>query len=99
MAEHIGDDGVWDEDSDHVGPVAVEDLGVTAGLAQRLRTWNGQYQSTALTDFTFASPEDERRWVQEGLELAYELQNELPDIEISYAHDDDGRPVRQRRGS
>ncbi|GAA0573507.1 hypothetical protein GCM10010172_67710 [Paractinoplanes ferrugineus] len=98
MAEHIGDDGVWDADPDRHGPVTLDDLCITAGLARRLRAWNRQYQGTALTDFEFASPEDERRWVQEGLKLAYELQNELPDIDISYAHDDDGRPVRERRG-
>ncbi|GAA0505600.1 hypothetical protein Ade02nite_71930 [Paractinoplanes deccanensis] len=41
---------------------------------------------------------DEQRWIREGLRLAYDLQNELPDIDISYAHDHDSRPVRERRG-
>jgi hypothetical protein len=98
MAEHTGDDGVWDDGSGHVGPATLDDLGVSAGLTRRLRAWNAQFQGTALTDFEFVSPEEERRWVREGRELAYELQNELPDIDISYAHDDDGRPVRERRG-
>jgi hypothetical protein len=97
MAEHAGD-GVWDDDSEHYGPVELGALGVSAELVQRLRVWNGQYQATALTDFKFHNPEDERRWIDEGLQLAYELQNALPDIAISYAHDDDGRPVRERRG-
>ncbi|GIM91724.1 hypothetical protein [Paractinoplanes toevensis] len=94
MAEHIGDDGVWDT----VSPFVLDDLGVSAGLVQRLRAWNSQYQRTAFTDFDFPTQEEERRWAQLGLQLAYELQNELPDIEISYAHDDDNRPMRERRG-
>jgi hypothetical protein len=98
MAEHAGDDGVWNNDLDHYGPVVLADLGVSSELVQRLQAWNEQYQRTALTDFEFPNPEQERRWAQEGLRLAYELQNELPDIEISYAHDADDRPVRERRG-
>ena len=97
MAEHDGNDGVWDSDSDHYGPVVLADLGVRARLVQRLQAWNQQYQRTALTEFEFPSPEEEGRWTQKGLQLAYELQNDLPDIEISYAHDADDRPVRQRR--
>ena len=99
MAEHVGDDGVWDPDSDHYGPAELEDLGVSVALVQRFRAWNGQFQQIALTDFEFPDPDEEQRWLREGLQLAYALQNELPDIEISYAHDDDDdRPVRERRG-
>jgi hypothetical protein len=98
MAEHIGDDGVWDDNPGHMDPVVLDDLGVSAGLVRRLQAWNGEYQSTALTDFEFPSHAEERRWAREGLQLAYELQNELPDIEIGYAHDGDGRPMRERRG-
>ena len=99
MAEHGADDGVWDSTPDHPGPVALDDLGgVSADLAGRLRAWNEEYERTALTDFEFPDPERERDWVRVGLGLAYELQNELTDIEISYAHDDDDRPVRERRG-
>jgi hypothetical protein len=42
--------------------------------------------------FQWSSLDEERRWEQEGLQLAYELQNELPDIEISYANDTDQDP-------
>jgi hypothetical protein len=45
-------------------------------------------------DFEFTSVDEERSWRQEGLALAYDLQNELPDIEISYVGDTDPRPVR-----
>ena len=95
---HIGDDGVWGKASDHVSLVVLDDLGVSAGLVQRLRAWNLQYQRTAFTDFDFPTPEEERLRAQQGLQLAYELQNELPDVKISYAHDDDNRPMRERRG-
>lgn len=98
MAEHMDDDPVWDSDVDHLGPVVLEELGVSEGLIQRLRAWNERFKGIALTGFQFGSVDEERRWEQEGLRLAYELQNELPDIEISYAHDMDDRAVRERRG-
>lgn len=98
MAEYMDDDPVWDSDVDHLGPVVLEELGVSDGLVQRLRAWNEGFNGIALTGFQFGSIDEERRWEQEGLRLAYELQNELPDIEISYAHDMDERAVRERRG-
>jgi hypothetical protein len=82
---------------DHSGPVVLEHLGVSAQLVQRLRAWNERFNGIALTGFKFGSLDEERRWEQEGLHLANELQNELPDIEISYAHDTDDRPLRERR--
>ena len=97
MAEHHGD-GLWDTDPDHREPVDLDDVGLSPGLARRLSDWNGQYQRTVLTGFEFPSPEAERQWVQDGLHLAFELQNELPDVEISYDHDGDHRPMRDRRG-
>ena len=36
--------------------------------------------------------------MREGLSLAYALQDELPDVEVSYFEDGDRRPVRERRG-
>lgn len=98
MAEYMDDDPVWDSDLDHLGPVVLEDLGVSTQLVRRLRAWNETFKRIALTDFAFSSAEEERRWQQEGLGLAYELQDALPDIEISYANDTDPRPVRDRRG-
>jgi hypothetical protein len=98
MAEYITADPVWDSDLDHMGPVVLQDLGVSAHLAQRLQAWNERYEAIALTDFKFTGADEERRWRQEGLALAFDLQNELPDIEISYAEDTDPRPVRDRRG-
>lgn len=98
MAEHVGGDPVWDSDQDHLGQAELEDLGVSPSLVRRLRAWNDRYGAIARTDFAFVPPEDEAIWRRQGLDLAYELQNELPDIEISYVEDEDDRPLRRRRG-
>jgi hypothetical protein len=98
MAEYMDDDPVWDLDLDHMGPVVLQDLGGSAQLVRRLQAWNEHFNGIALTDFEFPSQTEERSWQREGLRLAYELQNELPDIEISYANDTDPRPVRDRHG-
>jgi hypothetical protein len=98
MAEYMSDDPVWDSDLDHMGPVILQDLGVSMQLVQRLQAWNERFNGIALTDFEFTSGDEERSWRQEGLAFAYELQSELPDIEIRYAEDTDPRPVRDRRG-
>ena len=94
MAEFGAGDPVWDAPD----PVALAGLGVSAPLARRLRAWHDRYLDIATTDFEFPGPDEEELWVRDGLRLAYDLQNELPDIEVSYAHDDDRRPVRERRG-
>ncbi|SNY69224.1 hypothetical protein SAMN05421748_1354 [Paractinoplanes atraurantiacus] len=98
MAEYMSDDPVWDSDPENMGPVVLRDLGVSEQLVQRLRAWNDRFGAIALTDFEFAGADEELSWRQDGLTLAYDLQNELPDIEISYAQDGDPRPVRDRRG-
>jgi hypothetical protein len=98
MAEYMTEDPVWDSDLDHMGPVVLQDLGVSAQLVQRFQAWNERFNGIALTDFEFTSEDAERSWRQEGLALAYDLQNELPDIEINYVEDTDPRPVRDRRG-
>ncbi|MEU4563204.1 hypothetical protein AB0F72_32905 [Actinoplanes sp. NPDC023936] len=98
MAEYMDDDPVWDSDWDHMGPVVLADLGISESLISSLQAWNAQFNAIALTGFEFPSAEVEEAWRQEGLRLAYLLQNELPDVEISYVHDDDPRPLRKRRG-
>lgn len=98
MAEYGVEDPVWARPTGHGGPVRLTDLGVTPQLVSRLRGWNEQFENLAATDFEWESPEVEDAWIREGLNLAYELQNQLPDIDISYAHDGDGRSVRERRG-
>jgi hypothetical protein len=98
MAEYMDDDPVWDTDPGRPGPVRLADLGVSAGLVRKLRAWNERFNAIALTGYEFVSADEERRWQQDGLELADQLRNQLPDIEVSYAHDADDRPVRRRRG-
>jgi hypothetical protein len=67
-------------------------------LIERLRAWNERYNGIARTGYEFRTPDEEAVWQSEGLQLAHELQNELPDVEIRYAHNHDDRPVRERRG-
>nr|WP_205706798.1 hypothetical protein [Kineococcus vitellinus] len=98
MAEYMDDDPVWDSDVDHVGPVVLDDLGVSPTLTRRLQAWNERYNRPPLTKPRFGREEAKAAWLEEGLRLAYALQNELPDIEISCFEDGDRRPVRDRRG-
>jgi hypothetical protein len=98
MAEYMDDDPVWGCDPEHLGPVVLGELGVSASLIERLRAWNAHFNGIALTGFEFRTPDEEQAWERRGLDLAYELQNELPDIQISYVHDADPRPLRARRG-
>ncbi|BAL88796.1 hypothetical protein AMIS_35760 [Actinoplanes missouriensis 431] len=97
-AEYGDDDPVWASDGDLMDPVELAELGVSEPLIAALRAWNAEFNGIALTGFEFRSAEVEEAWGQEGLRLAHLLQNELPDIEISYGHDDDPRPLRARRG-
>jgi hypothetical protein len=73
------------------------ELGVSAVLIARMRAWNDEFEATALTGYEFPSQAAEEDWAGRGRELAYELQNELPDIEVLYHHDPRGGvPVRRR---
>lgn len=98
MAEWTESDPVWDSDIDHLGPVALADLRVSDALIERLRAWNQRFNDLHRSDYRWPSVELEKAWRADGLNLAYQLQNELPDIEIGFAHDDDSRPLRRRRG-
>ncbi|PPK92135.1 hypothetical protein CLV92_11676 [Kineococcus xinjiangensis] len=98
FAEWSDQDPVWDSDLDHMGTVDPTELGASPGLVEQLRAWNKRFHALGWTDYRWPDAEQERAWQQEGLRLAYQLQNELSDIEISYGHDGDDRPLRQRRG-
>jgi hypothetical protein len=74
MAEYMDDDPAWDSDVDHLGPVVLDQLGVSEGLVQRLRAWNEHFNGIALTGLQFGSVDEQRHWEQEGLRLAYERQ-------------------------
>ncbi len=94
MAEHGVGDPVWERPRGSGAPVSLSGLGVSAPLVQRLRAWNETFERSALTDDGWAGPEAESTWVQQGLDLAHELQQELPDIDVRYSHADDDRPLR-----
>jgi hypothetical protein len=98
MAEWGVEDPVWDSDREHYGPVALVDLDVSEGLIAQLREWNQRFNALHQNDYRWPDTEQERAWQADGLDLAYRLQNEMSDIEISYVEDGDQRPLRQRRG-
>jgi hypothetical protein len=76
-----------------------EDLGVSPGLIERMERWNDEFGAIARHDFRFPSRKAEEAWARRGLDLAYELQNELgPDVEVRYHEDGDERPIRERHG-
>ena len=94
MAEHGVGDPVWDGPLGTGGSVSLGELGVSDALVQRLRGWNEQFEQLALTDFEWTSPETQAAWVQRGLDLAHQLQRELPEVDVRYFHADDDRPLR-----
>jgi hypothetical protein len=77
--------------------------GVSSTLGSQLTAWNDHWQDMAYRG-ALESPDsgEMTAWAREGLDLAYALQHELDalghDIEVLYAHDDDPRPLRERRG-
>jgi hypothetical protein len=106
MAEHT-DAFLWNRSPDQqpdddyvVDPAA---LGISPELVARLATWNTEWSRRELD---LGGPGDRvveaAAWAREGLRLAHRLQNEFDalghDIDVRYAHDDDPRPLRQRRG-
>lgn len=84
MAEYGVVDPVWARPRGGGGPVSLSALDVSDQLVQRLRAWNETYERSALID---------DGWVRQGLALARELQQELPDVEVRYFHADDDRPL------
>lgn len=66
------------------------ELGASPELIERLAAWNDEWEEMAYSNVGFASPEVERAWVQRGWELARELQDQLPDIQVLYHHDPRG---------
>lgn len=98
MAEHGISDPVWDRPGGSGEPLDLAAMGVPESLAEQMQVWNGRYQDLATTDYEWPGHEVEAAWVAEGRRLAYELQNVLPDVEVRYHEDGDGRPVRERRG-
>lgn len=99
MAEHGVDDPVWGRPQGTGYPVRLADFGVGEDLAARLREWNGQLQRTLLDESLSDGSVERTEWVNSGLQLAYDLQAALPDIEVFYWEDGNRRPLRERRGA
>ena len=95
MAEHGVGDPVWDRPRGSGEPVSLTELDVSDSLVQRLRAWNGTYERSAPVD-GWASSEAGAEWVRQGLALARELQQELPDVDVRYSRTGDDRPLRRR---
>ena len=106
MAEHT-DAYLWNRspdrqpDDDYVVDPAT--LGVSPALLARLDAWNTDWSRDALGLGSLENrPAGGQGWKREGLDLAYQLQAEFDalglDIDVLYAHDDDRRPLRDRRG-
>jgi hypothetical protein len=91
MAEYGVEDPVWDRPRGRGGPVSLSELGVSEPLVRRLRTWNETFERSAATADGWA---DAGAWVQQGLALARELQQQLPDLDVRFYHADDDRPLR-----
>ncbi|GAA0314877.1 hypothetical protein [Kineococcus aurantiacus] len=101
-AEYEEDAYVWDYSPGEAGglaPSVLADLGADPALLARLSAWNDTYGQLAVTDFQWRAAQSEAEWDQEGLQLALELQRQLPDIEVHYGAPDPSRPsLRQQLG-
>jgi hypothetical protein len=105
MAEH-SDVFLWNR-SPHQDPledyvVDPAGLGVSSTLVERLDRWNDEWGRRALGLGALEGSASGTDWQREGLRLAYQLQAEFDalglDIDVRYFHDDDPRPLRERRG-
>lgn len=88
-AEHVEDAYVWDNSPGEVGgldPSVLVDMGADAALLARLSAWNDTYGQLAVTDFQWRAEQSEAEWAEEGLQLALELQRQLPGIEVHYGN-------------
>ncbi|PPK90876.1 hypothetical protein CLV92_1216 [Kineococcus xinjiangensis] len=101
--EYDEDAYVWDHSPGGPGgglnPAVLLDLGACSDLLARLRAWNAVYARLPGTDFQWRAEQSEEDWEQEGLQLALELQGQLPDVEVYFGAPDPSRPsLRERPG-
>ncbi|WP_432542441.1 hypothetical protein [Kineococcus sp. SYSU DK002] len=88
-AEYEEDAYAWDHSPGEVGhlpPSILADMGADPDLLARLSAWNDTYGQLAVTDFQWRAEQSEAEWGEEGLQLALELQRQLPDIEVYYGN-------------
>jgi hypothetical protein len=88
MAEYGIHTPVWDQPLGSGSLVDIAKLGISEDLIQALTRWNDAYGDKDDDEILAA-------WTREGLELAYQLQAELPGIDVRYWHEDDDRALRE----
>ncbi|MCA0143554.1 hypothetical protein [Blastococcus sp. LR1] len=86
--DHSGGLPVWTDDGT-LGAHELAVLGVPAALIERLGEWNDRIWPV----WNARVPRPvEPGWDREERRLAYELQNQLPDVDVVLGAEDDGRP-------
>ncbi|GAB3603698.1 hypothetical protein GCM10027586_06890 [Kineococcus gypseus] len=90
--EYDEDYFAWDYSPGEAGALeaaVLAGLGASAELLARLRAWNATYAQLPATDFQWRAVQSEEDWRHEGLQLALELQRQLPGVEVHYGAPDD----------
>lgn len=79
---------LWHHNSDEVGVINPADLDLPEQLVNDLLAWADVYDATVKISNPiasgFANAEDEKKFIEQGKELARQLQTALPDREIFY---------------
>ena len=73
---------LWDRSAEGGGGLHEDDIGISVGLATRLRGWNASWASHPPEKPRMWSAKEENEWVQTGYRLARQLQSELNDVEV-----------------
>ncbi|WP_432509366.1 hypothetical protein [Kineococcus auxinigenes] len=100
--EYVEDAYAWDHspgEAGGLGPSVLADLGAGTDLLARLHDWNATCAQRAATGFQWRTAQSRADREDEGLQLALELQRQLPDLEVHYGAPDPSRPsLRQQLG-
>ena len=82
-------------DLDNIGPIEPDELPITAELQRALEQWaetfDGTYEPDPQDATGFSSDAEERQFDKEGRRLWRALQQELPNVKISYFSILDGK--------
>lgn len=86
MAEYGGDVLWWA--GKRAGPIAVNELGLSTSLIERLRAWSEQYDGTlnaeSPTESGFPSEDEEAAFEKIGRQLWRSLKEELPSFDVVF---------------
>ena len=79
---------LWHHQSEEVGNIDPETLGISSALVRRLNSWQQEYNQTLKREDPiksgFSEKETEAAFVAVGYELAHDLNLELPGVKIIY---------------